>query len=113
MTYRVITQPSAEAEAEEIFRWIQQGSPGAAVRWYRGLREAIESLEQNPQRCPLAPENEFFEEEIHQLLYGKRRGVYRILFTIEDDVVSVLFIRHSARRVLQGGRVSEEDEEEA
>lgn len=34
---------------------------------------AIESLSQSPKRCPLARENEYFSQEIRQLLYG--RGV--------------------------------------
>jgi plasmid stabilization system protein ParE len=110
MTYRVITQPTAEAEVEDAYRWLHHQSSGAAVRWYRGLREAIESLESNPQRCPIAPESAFFGEEIRQLLYGKRRGVYRILFTVEEDVVSVLFVRHSARQVLRPEQIDDDEE---
>jgi hypothetical protein len=49
----------------------------------------------------MTPENEYAEEEIRQLLYGRRRGVYRILFTIEGDMVSVLTVRHGARGLLQ------------
>jgi plasmid stabilization system protein ParE len=70
--YRVITQPRAEAAAREAYLWLHEQSPAAAIRWYRGLREAIESLESLPQRCPLAPENEYFEEEIRQLLMKRR-----------------------------------------
>ncbi len=109
MTYRVITQPSAETGADQAFRWLYERSPEAAVRWYRGLRQAIESLAEHPQRCPLAPENEQFEEEIRQLLYGRRRGVYRLLFTIEGDTVSVLYIRHSAQDVLREHPGSDEE----
>jgi plasmid stabilization system protein ParE len=82
VTYRVIIQPTAETSAREVYLWLFEQSPASAERWYRGLREAIESLAEHPQRCPLAPENEYFEEEIGQLLHGRRRGVYRALFTI-------------------------------
>ena len=109
MIYRVITQPSAEAGADEAFRWLYEHSPEAAARWYRGLRQAIESLAEYPQRCPLAPENRYFGEEIRHLLYGRRRGVYRILFTIQDDTVSVLYVRHSAQDVLREHPGSEEE----
>jgi mRNA-degrading endonuclease RelE of RelBE toxin-antitoxin system len=34
------------------------------------------------------------------LLFGKRRGVYRVLFTIRRDTVHVLTVRHSAQRSL-------------
>jgi plasmid stabilization system protein ParE len=112
MTYRVITEPTAEAGAREAYNWLRERSPAAATRWLRGLRQAIESLAEHPQRCPLAPENEHFEEEIRQHLYGKRPGVYRILFTIRDGRVVVLYIRHSARRALTPGLLSSESGDE-
>jgi hypothetical protein len=34
------------------------------------------------------------------LLYGKRRGVYRVLFAIRSDTVHILTVRHSAQRTL-------------
>jgi hypothetical protein len=34
---------------------------------------------------------------LHQMLYGRRRGVYRILFSIERDIVTLHYVRHSAR----------------
>ncbi len=55
-----------------------------------------------PARCPLAPENDEFEEEIRELLYGKRQHRYRILFTIRGETVIVLHIRHGAREHLKG-----------
>jgi hypothetical protein len=35
------------------------------------------------------------------LLFGKRRGVYRILFTMAGNTVNVLHIRHGARAPLK------------
>ena len=37
---------------------------------------------------------------MRQLLYGKRPHLYRILFTIDGDVVYVLRIRHGRRQRL-------------
>jgi hypothetical protein len=48
----------------------------------------------------LASENGHFAEEIRQLLYGRGRNRYRILFTIGEEAVHVLHIRHGARRYL-------------
>jgi plasmid stabilization system protein ParE len=59
--------------------------------------KAFRSLEKRPRRCPLAPENAFFEEEIRQLIYGK----HRILFTVEGETVFVLRVRHSAQDYLK------------
>ncbi len=105
MTYQVVVQPSAQAELDEACRWVHQQSPARAVKWYHGLLEALRSLESNPERCGLAPESEYFEEQIRQLLYGKRNGVYRILFTVQGQTVSVLHIRHGARRLLDPGEL--------
>lgn len=100
MKYRVIVQPGAENELEEACRWIAEDSPDHAAAWFNGWVDALKTLAHSPRRCAKAPEDPFFEEEIRQLLYGKRRGVYRILFTIRKNEVHVLHVRHSARDAL-------------
>ena len=99
--YQVEMTATAEAELREAYLWIQEDSPERAVRWRKGLLKQIERLETLPERCPFAPENEFFAEDIRQLLHGQRGGRYRILFVIEKDTVYVLHIRQGARQVLQ------------
>jgi hypothetical protein len=42
------------------------------------------------QRCALAPENARFPFEVRHLLYGRKPHIYRIIFTVEGDTVSVL-----------------------
>ena len=70
-------------------------------RWFNGLIDAINSLELYPLRCPIAPESDEFEEQIRQLLYGKRGRAYRILFTVAGETVRVLHVRHGARQWLE------------
>lgn len=78
--YRVIIQPRADGEALEAFRWLAERSPAAAERWFEGLQKAIANLERHPERHPIAvEESERFEIVIRQALYGRRRGLYRIL----------------------------------
>ena len=79
----------------------EESSPQRARDWAAGLLGALSSLKRFPTRCPLAPENEFFPQEIRQLLYGRGRGVYRVLFRVIDGVVSVLHIRHGAQDTLR------------
>jgi plasmid stabilization system protein ParE len=100
MTYHIIIQPGAEADLDAAYTHRRARAPEAAARWFAGIVEAINSLQDFPARCPLAPENEHFAEEIRQLLYGRRRDVYRILFTIREDTVHVLHIRHGAQQPL-------------
>jgi hypothetical protein len=61
---------------------------------------AIATLQQKPRRCALAVEHEIFPEEVRQLLYGKSKNIYRVLFTIRDTTVYVLYVRPSAQAPL-------------
>ena len=38
-----------------------------------------------------------------QMLYGKRRGIYRILYVVRDNTAYILRVRHSARALLKPG----------
>lgn len=103
MKYQVVVTAMALAEVQEAYDWLAQRAPQAAERWRESLLQAAESLESFPKRCGLAPESTHFQREIRQLLHGKRRGIYRILFEIRDDTVVVLRVRHGARRFLGEG----------
>ncbi len=105
MKYRIEISSVAEAEADRAFlRLSQLTSATKACQWYSGLLQAIESLSQMPKRCPLARENNYFSQEIQQLLYGKGRNSYRILFTILEEpevhTVRILHIRHATQQTL-------------
>src|SRR5437764_14872577 len=98
MAFRVETTPAAEREAQAILEWLLDQQLGeAGLRWFLNLEEAIDSLAHFPERCSLAPENDRFPFEVRQLLYDRRTHVYRILFTIEQDAVYILHIRHGRR----------------
>ena len=101
MAFRVEISAVAEQEAEAILNWLINEQAGTAgLRWFVALYEAIDSLDQLPARCALAPEHKDFSVEVRQLLYGRKPHQYRILFTIEGDTVTVLHIRHGRRDVL-------------
>jgi len=98
--FQIVIQPEAQQAIEEAYFWFGEYSPRKARSWLEGLYKAILSLEQMPSRCSLAFENDFFEEEIRQLIYGKGRNAYRILFTIIDGTVQIIFVRHAAQKPL-------------
>jgi plasmid stabilization system protein ParE len=79
MTYRIEISPTAMADGERIFLWLKAYSVDDAHRWVRGCYEIMLTLEQFPNRCPLAPEARYLDLPIRQLLYKKQ---YRILFTV-------------------------------
>jgi plasmid stabilization system protein ParE len=74
MAYNVELTPRAAADADTTAEYIKQFAPEAAQRWFDGFMQAVLSLEEMPQRCPLAPEAERLGIELRQLLYGKRGG---------------------------------------
>ncbi|MEX0977969.1 MAG: type II toxin-antitoxin system RelE/ParE family toxin [Pirellulales bacterium] len=95
----VFTKRAAQ-ELEEAARWwAENRSVVEAERWYAAYMRAIVSLENNPQRCPFARENGKLPYEVRQLAFGLgRRFTHRAVFTIRNNAVVVLSIRHLARQ---------------
>jgi plasmid stabilization system protein ParE len=108
MRHSVIVELSARQEIAQSYLWLAERSPEAAERWFNGLYDTMGSLELFPERCPLAPENEFFDLEIREIFHGRRQHKYRILFTVCEGEVHVLHVRHGARRVLGESESAEE-----
>ncbi len=97
MSYEVIIQPPAQRDIEATYTYILSFSEMHSRRWLTGLENAIQSLSELPKRCGKAPESASFNKAIHQLLYGRRNGRYRILFVIRGRQVRILHVRHGAR----------------
>jgi plasmid stabilization system protein ParE len=97
MTYQVVLTDRAARDLDEAYRWCAEQAPEAAVGWYNGFLDALNSLARNPERCPVAAEARKLSVEIRQLLYGRQRS-YRALFFVRQQTVVVLHIRHTARR---------------
>jgi plasmid stabilization system protein ParE len=97
MAFQVRTTKTAEAQIEATYQWLSQTNPDYADTWFRGLMNTIATLQEKPLRCPLARESRIFPEDVRQLLYGKGRNRYRILFSIKADRVSVLYVRSTAQ----------------
>lgn len=97
MAFQVIYRPRAEADITAAVTWLARHNAAAAARWRTGLFRIIENLETNPTRYPIAEESVDLGLELREMLYGRRRGIYRILFTIEGETVNVLRVRHAAQ----------------
>lgn len=88
----------------DLYEEINAEHSDAARKWYRGLKEAILSLEKQPNRCPATPEN----ASLRHLLYGNKPHIYRAIFRVREKQkqVEVLHIRHGARRMFRESDVS-------
>lgn len=99
MAFQVKTTAKARRDLDGILnRLLSQEAGEAGLRWFQGLRQAVATLADFPQRCALAPENAVFPFEVRHLLYGRKPHVYRIIFTVEGNTVPVLHIRHGRRQ---------------
>lgn len=110
MAFQVRVTQTAKAEIDTAYSWLIERNPVYADKWFRELMDSIATLQEKPLRCALALENDALTEEIHQLIYGKSRNKYRILFVIREDTVFVLHVRHSSQAPLIGEEVDEEEE---
>src|SRR5258708_3640118 len=96
MAYRVRMTPRSQRDLLDLYRRIGAQSSDAALTWYRGLKRAIRSLRDNPNRCPETPESERFGH----LLYGAKPHIYRVIYQVAEKQkeVDVLHLRHGARQ---------------
>jgi toxin ParE1/3/4 len=103
MEYSVKIMPRAQRDLSAIYDWIGANSSEAALSWYHGLRDAIRSLRNTPNRCPMTPE----DRHLRHLLYGGKPHVYRVIYRIleKPKQVDVLHIRHAARQELKTGEL--------
>jgi plasmid stabilization system protein ParE len=96
MPYLVSIAARAERDLLILYEEINAGESATARKWYQGLKNAILSLQQQPNRCPSTAEN----RKLRHLLYGHDPHVYRIIYRVVEKAgrVEVLHIRHGARR---------------
>jgi plasmid stabilization system protein ParE len=99
MAYLVRITSRAERDFASLFQHINAGESDAALKWYRGLKEAVLSLEEHPDRCPVTPE----KKQLRHLLYGNKPHIYRVIYRVleKQKQVEVLHIRHGARQKLK------------
>jgi plasmid stabilization system protein ParE len=101
MKYKLIISTRAQLDRDRAYEWYKSNYPKEfADRWYEGIANAVGSLRQNPLRCGKAHEAHQFSFALYELLFGKRRNKHRILFTVHEDTVVILHLRHSAQRDL-------------
>jgi plasmid stabilization system protein ParE len=96
MAYLIDITARAKRDLDSVFEEIHASDSEAALKWYKGLKNAILTLERLPNRCPATREN----PQLRHLLYGQKPHIYRVIYRIlvKQKQVEVLHIRHGARR---------------
>lgn len=100
MNYSIEYTHTAESELMEVFGWIKERAPQAAQKWRLGIIAKVNALANDPYVFRKAAESSRLSVEVRQVLYGKRRAQYRILYTVVDHRIVILSIRHRFRRPL-------------
>lgn len=95
MAYLVNLTARAQRDLAHLYAEINAEYSEPALKWYRGLKDAMLSLEEQPNRCPATPEN----NSLRHLLYGRKPHIYRVIYRVleKQKQVDVLHIRHGAR----------------
>jgi len=99
MAYSVNITSRAERDLSKLYGQIDAEHSGVALEWYQGLKEAILSLEEQPNRCPVTRRS----DKLRHLLYGHKPHIYRVIYRVleKQKYVEVLHICHGARRKLK------------
>ncbi len=97
MVYRIEILAGAIQDIRNCYEFLNEYSPENAKKWIDGLRAAFTSLTTMPKRCPIAPETDFMLLEVRCLVYLK---YYRILYSIDDDLVLIYHIRHTSQALM-------------
>jgi toxin ParE1/3/4 len=99
MAYLVGITSRAERDLAHLYGGINAEHSDAALKWYRALKEAILSLEEQPNRGPVIRKG----DKLRHLLYGHKPHFYRVIYRVleNEKQVEVLHIRHGAWRKLK------------
>ena len=102
MTYAVKLVPRAKIQlCNSALWWAEHRSAEQAVRWLEGFEAALQLLSHNPERWPLASEDDAVPFEIREMTYGLgRHKTHRAVFEIRQHEVVVYAIRHLAQDTL-------------
>lgn len=97
MAYLVSLTARARRDLAQLYRNVDAERSDAAFKWYRRLRQAILSLEEQPNRCPVTPGS----GTVRHLLYGKRPHIYRVIYRVLEKERRVAVAAHPPRRTAE------------
>lgn len=89
--YKVNFHPMAEQDLRASFAWgvTVWGKPQAQKWLHKFYATCKKRLSQFPKSCPIAQESEDLGTELRHFVIDR----YRVIFTIKDDTVTVLYVR--------------------
>ncbi len=105
MGFNVEISPRALRDLDELAAELKERSQSYTVarKWFLAVVDAIDSLAEMPERCPVVTEGQDEIECVRVLLHGKRNRRYKIYYCVRklspsSGTVSVFHVRHWARK---------------
>ena len=92
--FDVLITHEAEKDFQTIWEYIAQSNPSNASDFLEQIEDKIASLSSEPARCPIIPENQYFQDNVYRHLIYKD---YRIVFSIREHAVYIMRIFHGAK----------------
>ena len=103
MKFEVRLTATAEQDIKQTYSYIAEHGPADPDSWKSDLEQKLASLESFPHRCSIAPENNHVDVTIRQAVFVN----FRILFSVDEQIVNVLAVRHGARLPLSQQEINE------
>ena len=97
MAYRVSLAHRAQIDISIAESWLSQLGLTVLKRWGARLAKALQILEADAHRFPLAEEDVDLSYALRESTFGRKPHIYRILFTVTESDVFIYRIRHAAR----------------
>jgi plasmid stabilization system protein ParE len=90
-SYKVEFLPTAKQDLRTSFLWgVDVWGKTQAGQWLNTINTNCKKrLKQFPESCPIAPESKEFGITLRQLVIDR----YRVIFTIQEDTVKILYVR--------------------
>lgn len=108
MKYSVNFHPLAQIDYRHIYEYIASRSSGGARSWDAALDEAIEALRNDPNIFGRIPEPVSSEQAYRQHLFKTKYGNrYRLVYAVENDLVTILRIRGPGQPPVAGADIAE------
>lgn len=102
MTYELLLTPQAEADVDNIIRYLAIRSPQGALAWCERWEQVMTELARDPLGLAPAQESARYKTDVRQLLFKTRRGrTYRALCTVVGAGIYILHVRGPGQNLLE------------
>jgi plasmid stabilization system protein ParE len=102
--YQIIFNSSIHQKLENILSYIETESPRVAISIIKGIEKQIFSLQTIPERFPTIPEKIIYKNYVVRHFFYKKS--FRIIYTIHQNKVRILDIRHSAQNYISENNIN-------